>query len=110
MSALKKRRKVLKQAKGYRFARSKKERAAREAILHAGVHAFTGRRNKKGDFRRLWTVQLNAVLRPLKLTYSRFIDLLKKNKIEIDRKILAELAEKEPAVFEQLIAQLQKTV
>lgn len=105
--SLKRRRSVLKQAKGFRFARSKKERAAREALLHAGVHAFAGRRDKKGDFRRLWTVRLNAALRPHGLNYSRFINLLKKKNIALDRKILADLAQNEPQTFETILKQIQ---
>lgn len=106
-TSLKRRRNVLKKAKGYRFARSKKEAAARETLLHAGVHAYRDRRDKKGTFRRLWQIKINAAVRPHNLSYSRFIDSLKKNKIEIDRKILATLAEKEPAIFEALINQLK---
>jgi large subunit ribosomal protein L20 len=101
--ALKRRRKVLKAAKGYRFDRSKKERAARTAILHAGVHAFTGRRDKKNDFRRLWQIQIGAAVKPFELSYSRFINLLKQKNIQLDRKILAELAQNQPATFARLV-------
>jgi large subunit ribosomal protein L20 len=105
--SLKRRRKVLRQAKGYRFGRSKKERLAREALLHAGAHALAHRRDKKGDFRRLWNVRINAAIRPLGLSYSRFINLLKKKNIALDRKILAELANKEPKIFGELVKQMQ---
>ena len=65
VNALKSRRNILRQVKGYRFARSKKERAANEAIVHAGSYAFAHRRDKKNDFRKLWNVRINAALRPL---------------------------------------------
>ncbi len=100
---LKTRRKLLKRAKGFRFGRSKKEREARTALLHAGVHAFAGRRDKKNDFRRLWQIQIGAAVKPHGLSYSRFIGLLKKNKIELDRKILATLAKENPDSFAQIV-------
>lgn len=106
VNALKRRRKVLKAAKGYIFGRSTKERQAREAILHAGAYALAHRRDKKNDRRRLWTVKLNAALRPLGYSYSRFIDKLKKNKIELDRKVLAEVAEKQPELFKALVEKI----
>ena len=101
------RRKVLGAAKGYRFGRSNKEREAKVAILHAGVHAFAHRRDKKNDFRRLWNIKINAAAREQGLSYSKFIDLLKKNQIELDRKILANLAEHEPASFKRVIEALK---
>ncbi|TAL49307.1 50S ribosomal protein L20 [Patescibacteria group bacterium] len=101
--ALKTRRKILRQAKGYRFARSKKERAANEALVHAGSYAFAHRRDKKGDFRRLWTVRLNAHLRALGLSYSKFMGTVKKKKIGLDRKILATLAETKPETFRKIV-------
>jgi large subunit ribosomal protein L20 len=100
VNALKTRRNILKQVKGYRFARSKKERAAYEAISHAGTYAFAHRRDKKGDFRRMWNVKINAALRPLDMSYSKFIGALKKSNIELDRKSLATLAEFHPKTFE----------
>lgn len=105
--SLKRRRKVLRQAKGYRFGRSKKERLAREALLHAGAHALTHRRDKKAVFRRLWNVRLNAAVRPFGLSYSRFINLLKKKNIVLDRKVLAELAKDQPQAFKQLVLSVQ---
>ncbi|MEA1929844.1 MAG: 50S ribosomal protein L20 [Patescibacteria group bacterium] len=105
--AAKKRRTVLKATKGYRNARSKKEREARTAMLKAGADAFAGRRDKKNDYRRLWNIKIGAAVRPLGLSYSRFIDLLAKKKIELDRKSLATLAKEEPAAFERLVKQVQ---
>src|SRR5579864_3703007 len=93
VNALKNRRSVLKQAKGFRFRRSKTERAANEALAHAGAYAFAHRRDKKGDFRRLWNVKINAVLRENGMTYSKFIGAAKKANLGLDRKTLAHLAE-----------------
>lgn len=104
--SLKKRRKVLKMAKGYRHGRSKKERQAREGILHAGVHAFAHRRDKKNDFRKLWNIKINAAVRPLGYSYSKFIGTLKKKNVELDRKVLADLAENKPESFERLVKSL----
>ena len=102
-TSLKTRRNVLKRVKGYRFGRSTKERQAREAIAHAGNHAFAHRRDKKGDFRRLWTVRINAALRPLELSYSKFIDALKKKGVTLDRKVLAHIAHEEPESFKRIV-------
>ena len=104
--AAKRRRRILKRAKGFRFGRSKKEREARTALLHAGVHAFRHRREKKRDRRALWQIQINAAGRPLGLSYSRFMGLLKKSKIGLDRKILAQLAEHEPETFKRIVESL----
>ena len=105
VNALKTRRNILSQVKGYRFRRSKNERAAYEAISHAGTYAFAHRRDKKGDFRRLWNVRINAALRNIneKYSYSKFIGALKKANISLDRKSLAGLAETSPKSFEALV-------
>jgi|SRR3989344_3810648 len=105
--ALKRRRKVLKQVKGYRFGRSKKERQAREAIVHAGKYAFAHRRQKKNDFRRLWNIKINAAVRPFGFSYSKFIGALKKKGIELDRKVLAQIAEFHPEVFERIVKEVK---
>lgn len=102
-TSLKTRRNVLKRVKGYNFGRSTKERQAREAIAHAGNHAFAHRRRKKSDFRRLWTVKLNAALRPLGTTYSKFIDILTKKDISLDRKVLSEIAHEQPETFKRIV-------
>lgn len=101
--ALKNRRSTLLAAKGFRFRRSKTERAANEALMHAGVYAFVHRRDKKGDFRRLWNVRLNAALRPLGFSYSKFIGAAKKKGIALDRKSLAHLAEFKPEAFKKVV-------
>ena len=84
VNALKTRRSVLRQVKGFRHGRSTKERAATEALFHAGSYAFAHRRDTKGDFRRLWNVRINAALRPLGFSYSKFIGILKKKNIALD--------------------------
>lgn len=109
-TSAKTRRNVLKQVKGYRFARSKKERAAYEAIVHAGKYAFAHRRDKKNDFRKLWNVRINAGLdsstllgasgKPL--SYSKLIGGLKKKGILINRKMLAQLAAESPETFARI--------
>ena len=106
--SLKRRRNILKQVKGYRFGRSTKERQAKEAIAHAGVHAFNHRRDKKGDFRRMWQIKIGAAVRPLGFSYSAFIGKLKEKGVALDRKILADLAENEPNVFSSVVDYIKK--
>jgi len=106
-TALKRRKNVLKQTKGYRHARSNKERAAREAIVHAGKYAFAHRRDKKSDFRRLWQTKISAAVKPMGLSYSVFIGALKKKNIELDRKVLADLAEHNPEVFSRVVEEVR---
>ncbi len=105
---LKRRKRLLKKTKGYRWGRKKKAKLAKEAVLHAGAHAYRDRRRKKRDFRKLWTIKINAGARAHDLTYSKFIKALKDNKIELDRKILAHLAEHEPQAFETIIKTITK--
>lgn len=106
-TSLKRRKKMLKLAKGYRNARSTKEKQAHEALLHAGVHAFAHRRKKKGDFRRLWQVKMNAGLRALGETYSKFIDKMNKKNIGLNRKMMAEIAEQHPETFQRITEQVK---
>ena len=105
--AAKTRRNVLKKVKGYRFGRSTKEAQAYEAIVHAGKYAFAHRKDKKNDFRRLWTVKINAALRAEGLTYSKFIDTLKKKGVILDRKIMADLAENNIESFKRFVAEVK---
>ena len=107
-NAIKNRRKTLKRAKGFRFGRSTKERQANEALAHAGAYAFAHRRDKKGVFRRLWNVRISALLKKEGLSYSKFIGLLKKADIALDRKILSELAEKNPEVLKGVVQHVQQ--
>ncbi len=107
VNALKTRRNVLRSVKGYRFGRSKKERQAYEAISHAGAYAFAHRRDKKGDFRRLWQVRVNALLKSEGLSHSRFQAMLKKANVGLDRKILSELATNHPDTFKTILAKVK---
>lgn len=107
-TSLKRRRSVLKQAKGYRFGRSKKERQAKEAIFHAGIHAFAHRRDKKNDFRRLWQTQIGAQSKTLGISYSKLMGLLKKKNIALNRKMLASLAADKPDIFGKIVQESMK--
>ncbi|OHA59787.1 MAG: 50S ribosomal protein L20 [Candidatus Vogelbacteria bacterium RIFOXYD1_FULL_46_19] len=102
-TTLKRRRNILARVKGFRFGRSTKKREAKTAFLHAGTHAFAHRRDKKNDFRRLWNIKIGAAVRALGLSYSQLIGLLKKKNVELDRKILADLAENNPDTFKQVV-------
>jgi large subunit ribosomal protein L20 len=109
VGAHKKRKKALKQTKGYMWGRKSKYRLAKDALRHAWAHAYRDRRLKKRDFRGLWNAQINAACRAQGITYSRFINSLKKNKIELDRKILSDLAQNNPEIFGKII-NLIKTI
>ena len=102
----KRRKNLLAQAKGYRFDRKSKERIARVAIRHAGVHAFRHRRAKKRDFRQLFTLRINAAAREGGITYSKLIASLKKSNIALDRKSLASLAKDYPETFGRVLKQV----
>ncbi len=100
----KKRRKAtLKKAKGYYGNKSRTLRSANEQVMHSGNYAFRDRRARKGEFRRLWIQRINAACRENGTSYSRFINGLKNAEIEVDRKILAELAVSDPAAFSALV-------
>ncbi len=105
--ALKRRRKILRQTKGFMWGRKSKERAAKEALLHAYTHAFRDRKNKKREFRRTWQVRINAAVRQEGLNYSSFLSKLKKANIILNRKMLAALAEKEPSAFSELVEKVK---
>lgn len=98
-----KHRKVISQAKGYWMSRHKLYKKAHEAVLHAGAYAFHGRKRKKRDFRTLWIQRINAALTGTELNYSKFINRLKNQKIELDRKILAELAVNHREAFSKIV-------
>lgn len=101
--AHKKREKLLKKTKGYRWGRKSKERAAKEALLHAESRMFRGRKEKKRNMRSLWTVRLNAAARKEGISYSRLIAALKAKNIRLDRKILSELAIESPKILKEII-------
>jgi large subunit ribosomal protein L20 len=98
----KRRRNLLSLTKGFRFGRKNRVKAAKEAVLKAGQNAYRDRRKKKRDFRRLWNVRINAAARTHDTTYSRLIHDLKERNIELDRKVLAELAADHPDVFSKI--------
>lgn len=104
----KRRKNILAMTKGYRFGRSTKKRQAREAIFHAGKYAFAHRRDKKNDFRRLWTVRINGALDASgsPVSYSKLIGGLHKKGILINRKMLAELAAKSPETFARIVQKI----
>jgi large subunit ribosomal protein L20 len=107
VTAAKRRRSILGEVKGYRLGRSTKKRQAIEAIHHAQLHSFAHRKDKKNDFRRLWTVRLNAALRAAGLKYSTFMKTLKDKEVLLNRKILAELAGSKPEVFDRILAKVK---
>lgn len=104
----KKRKKILDQTKGFKWGRKNLIRLASTAATKAGANAFVGRKRKKRDFRALWQVKINSAVRPHGLSYSKFIKLLKENNIELDRKILANLAENHKPVFDSIVSQVKK--
>lgn len=108
MTHVKKRRKLLKAVKGFKWGRKKLIRLAKTAHTKAGAHAYTDRRKKKRDMRGLWLIKINAFVREFDLSYSKFIGLLKVNKIEVDRKILADMAENNKEALAALIARIKK--
>jgi large subunit ribosomal protein L20 len=101
--AKKKRREVLRKAKGYYGSRSRRYRVAKEQLLHSGQYAYRDRRDRKGQFRRLWIARIGAGARQNGLSYSRFIQGLQRAGVEVDRKVLADLAVRDPAAFGQLV-------
>jgi large subunit ribosomal protein L20 len=106
--SLKRRRNVLKRAKGYRHGRGTKERAAKESLVHAGKNAFAHRKDKKNDYRSLWIVRLNAAIRENGFkSYSTFIANMKKKNMELDRKVLSEVAQFHPEMFTRIVKQVE---
>ncbi|HQI13433.1 50S ribosomal protein L20 [Candidatus Shapirobacteria bacterium] len=99
--------KTLKRAKGYWMTRSKRYKVASEAVLHADQYAYNGRRIRRRDIRKLWIVRINAALRPFDTSYSVFIKKLKDNKVELNRKMLSEIAIHDPATFKSIFTSLK---
>ena len=99
--------KILKQAKGYYGARSRVFRVAKQAVTKAGQYSYRDRRQRKRQFRQLWIVRINAAAREFGLSYSRFIDGLNKAEIEVDRKVLSDLAIHQPDAFKVLVEKAQ---
>lgn len=102
------RRNLLKQAKGFKWGRKNKIKLATTAITKAGANAYRGRKEKKRDFRAVWSVKISAAVKPLGLSYSRFMDNLKKSNVDLNRKVLSELAQQHPEVFESIVNTVKK--
>ncbi|MBP9802398.1 50S ribosomal protein L20 [Patescibacteria group bacterium] len=105
---VKRRKNILKKTKGYNWGRKKLIKLAKTAVNKAGQHALADRRKKKRVMRRLWQVKLNAAVRILGLNYSTFIHLLKEKKSDLDRKVLAQIAEHENKIFTTIVEKLKK--
>ena len=105
--ASRKHRKIKKQAKGYKHSARKRVKTAKEAVLHAGQYAYIGRKLRRRDLRRLWITRLNAASRENNLSYSKFISKLKSNNVELDRKILADIAVNDPDTFKKIVDSLK---
>jgi large subunit ribosomal protein L20 len=101
--AKKKRREVLKQAKGYFGSRSRRYKVAKEQVMHSGRYAYNDRKDRKGQFRRLWITRIGAACRQNDFSYSQFIHGLTKAGVEVDRRILADMAVHDPAAFGNLV-------
>lgn len=106
----KKRKRVLKQTKGFMWGRKSKYRLAKDALFHAWTHAYHDRKKKKGDFRRLWQIQIGAACKKQGVSYSKFIHGLKKNKIELNRKMLSELAKNHPKIFDKVLEKAKEKI
>ncbi len=106
-TAHKRRKRILKQVKGFRWGRKSKFGLAKDALYHAWEYSYRDRKTKKREFRKLWQTQINAACRKAGISYSRFIAGLKKNKIELDRKVLASLVQKNPQVFEKIVEKVK---
>jgi len=101
--AHKKRERLLKKVKGFKAGRKKRYRLAKQALTKALVHAYIDRKRKKREFRKLWQTQIGAACKDFGISYSKFIYGLKQKKIELDRKILARLAQEHPQIFEKIV-------
>lgn len=106
-TANKRRKNVLKHTKGFKWGRKSKYRAAKQALQKAWTYSYRDRKTKKREFRKLWQIRISTACRQNEISYSKFIHLLKKNKIELDRKILSELAQ-EPDLFQKIVQQVKK--
>jgi len=108
VQARKHRKNIIKHAKGFSYGRKSHFKLAKDALRHAWSYAYRDRKAKKRTFRNLWNIQINALARQNGITYSRLIDGLKKNKIELDRKVLSELANQYPEVFIKIVEEVKK--
>src|SRR5258706_570105 len=101
---------ILKRAKGFRAGRSKLNRAGREAVMRAGQYAYFGRKNKKRDYRGMWIIRINAACDLRGIAYHKFMNGLRRAKVELNRKALAELALSEPKAFDELVETAKKAL
>ena len=108
-TAHKHRKHLLKHAKGFKYGRKSKYKLAKDALRHAWTFSYRDRKVKKRDFRQLWQLQINAASRKLGINYSRFINGLKNKKIELDRKVLAQLIQKHPEIFEKIVEEVENS-
>jgi large subunit ribosomal protein L20 len=106
-SAHKHRKHLLKHAKGFRWGRKSKFKLAKDALRHAWTYAYRDRKVKKRTNRQLWQVHINAAVRPMGINYSKFINGLKKKKIEIDRKVLSQLVQTNPEIFKKIVGEVK---
>ncbi len=105
--AARRHRKIKQAARGFKQARRRRVKAAKEALMHAGRYAYVGRKDRKGDMRALWITRLSAAVKARGLSYSKFIAGLKKEKIELDRKVLSDIAINDPKVFDKIVAEIK---
>lgn len=105
--AARRHRKIKQAARGFKQARRRRVKAAKEALMHAGRYAYVGRKDRKGDMRALWITRLSAAVKARGLSYSKFIAGLKKEKIELDRKVLSDIAVNDPKVFDKIVAEIK---
>ena len=106
--AHKRRKHLLKHAKGFMWGRKSKYKSAKQALMKAWSYSYRDRRVKKREFRKLWQIQISALCKNLGISYSKFIHQLKEKKVEIDRKILAQLAKEKPEIFEKIVEKIKK--
>ena len=106
VAAHKRRKNVLKHTKGFRWGRKSKYRLAKQALMHAWTYSYRDRKVRKRTFRQLWQIHIGSASKSQGISYSKFIKALKDNKIELDRKILADLAENNPEIFQKIIKQV----
>jgi len=100
--------KVLKAAKGFWMSRHKKYKVAHEAVMHSGMYAFKGRKLRRRDMRQVWITRLNAALRPFEVSYSAFIKMMKDKKVELNRKMLSEIAINDNPTFKSVVEFIKK--
>lgn len=105
--AARRHRKIKRQARGFKQARHRRVKSAKEALMHAGQYAYAGRKKRKRDLRSLWIIRLNAAARESGMSYSNLISKLKKGNIELDRKILADIAVSDPDTFKQIVSEVK---